>query len=76
MLNIPYNFLNGFELISKMTRGTFQSPEIRRLAEKSHVCDFSDLQDNVEVAAKFLSKPDVRYFHIARLSNSADDFRS
>ena len=38
MLNIPYNFLNGFELISKMTRGTSQSAEIRRLAEKSHVC--------------------------------------
>ena len=37
MLNIPYNFLNGFELISKMTRGTSQSAEIRRLAEKSHV---------------------------------------
>ena len=37
MLNIPYNFLNGFELISKMTRGTFQSAEIRRSAEKSHV---------------------------------------
>ena len=38
MLNIPYNFLNGFELISKMTRGTSQSAEIRRSAEKSHVC--------------------------------------
>ena len=37
MLNIPYNFLNGFEPISKMTRGTSQSAEIRRLAEKSHV---------------------------------------
>ena len=37
MLNIPYNFLNGFELISKMTRGTSQSAEIRRSAEKSHV---------------------------------------
>ena len=39
MLNIPYNFLNGFELISKMTRGTSQSAEIRRLAEKSHACN-------------------------------------
>ena len=38
MLNIPYNFLNGFELISKMTRGTSQSAEIHRSAEKSHVC--------------------------------------
>ena len=38
MLNIPYNFLNGFELISKMTRGTSKSAEIRRSAEKSHVC--------------------------------------
>ena len=38
MLNILYNFLNGFELISKMTRGTSQSAEIRRSAEKSHVC--------------------------------------
>ena len=37
MLNIPYNFLNRFELISKMTRGTSQSAEIHRLAEKSHV---------------------------------------
>ena len=37
MLNIPYNFLNGFELISKMTRGTSQSAEIRQSAEKSHV---------------------------------------
>ena len=37
MLNIPYNFLNGFELISKMTCGTSQSAEIRRSAEKSHV---------------------------------------
>ena len=37
MLNIPYNFLNGFELISKMTRRTSQSAEIRRSAEKSHV---------------------------------------
>ena len=37
MLNIPYNFLNGFELISKMTRGTSQSTEIHRSAEKSHV---------------------------------------
>ena len=38
MLNIPYNFLNGFELISKMIRGTSQSAEIRQSAEKSHVC--------------------------------------
>ena len=38
MLNVPYNFLNGFELISKMTRGASQSAEIRRSAEKSHVC--------------------------------------
>ena len=38
MLNISYNFLNGFELISKMTCGTSQSAEIRRSAEKSHVC--------------------------------------
>ena len=37
-LNVPYNFLNGFELISKMTRGASQSAEIRRSAEKSHVC--------------------------------------
>ena len=37
MLKIPYNFLNGFELISKMTCGTSQSAEIRRSAEKSHV---------------------------------------
>ena len=37
MLNIPYNFLNGFELISKMTRGASQSAEIRWSAEKSHV---------------------------------------
>ena len=37
MLNIPYNFLNGFELISKMTCGISQSAEIRRSAEKSHV---------------------------------------
>ena len=37
MLNIPYNFLNGFELISKLTCGTSQSAEIRRSAEKSHV---------------------------------------
>ena len=36
MLNVPYNFLNGFELISKMTRGASQSAEIRRSAEKSH----------------------------------------
>ena len=28
LLNIPYNFLNGFDLISKMTRGTSQSVEI------------------------------------------------
>ena len=40
MLNVPYNFLNGFELISKMTRGASQSAEIRRSAEKSHVWDF------------------------------------
>ena len=38
MLNIPYNFLNRFELISKMTCGASQSAEIRRLVEKSHVC--------------------------------------
>ena len=37
MLNIPYNFLNGFELISKMTCGPSKSAEIRRSAEKSHV---------------------------------------
>ena len=37
MLNIPYNFLNGFELISKMTSGTSQLAEIRRSTEKSHV---------------------------------------
>ena len=36
MLNVPYNFLNGFELISKMTPGTSKSAEIRRSAEKSH----------------------------------------
>ena len=35
MLIIPYNFLNGFELISKMTCGTSQSAEIRRLAENA-----------------------------------------
>ena len=40
MLNIPYNFLNGFELISKMTPGTSQSAEIRQSAEKSHVWVF------------------------------------
>ena len=34
MLSIPHNFLNGFELISKITRGTSQSAEIRRSAEK------------------------------------------
>ena len=37
MLNIPYTFLNRFELISKMTRGASHSAEIRRSAEKSHV---------------------------------------
>ena len=37
MLNIPYSFLNGFELISKMTCGASQSAEICRSAEKSHV---------------------------------------
>ena len=37
MLNVPYNFLNGFELISKMIRGTSQLAEICRSAEKSHV---------------------------------------
>ena len=41
MLNIPYNFLNRFELISKMTRETSQSTEIRRLAQKSHVWHIS-----------------------------------
>ena len=34
MFNIPYNFLNGFELISKMTRGSSQLAEIRRSAWK------------------------------------------
>ena len=37
MLNIPYHFLNGFELISKMTRGSSQSEEICQSTEKSHV---------------------------------------
>ena len=31
MLNIPHNFFNGFELISKMTRATSQSAEIGKI---------------------------------------------
>ena len=43
MLNISYNFLNGFELISKMTRGPSHSAEIRWSVEKSHVCPLHTL---------------------------------
>ena len=39
MSNIPYHFLNGFELISKMTSGDSQLVEICRSTEKSHVCN-------------------------------------
>ena len=46
MLNIPYNFLNGFELISKMTCETSQSAEICRSAEKSHVCKSATAPEN------------------------------
>ena len=49
MLNIPYNFLNGFELISKVTCGTSQSAEIRRLAEKSHVWIFTNLYSSYKL---------------------------
>ena len=52
MLNIPYNFLNGFELISKMTNGTSQSAEIRRSAEKSHVWDIPQPSHTTQFANK------------------------
>ena len=67
MLIMPYNFLNGFELISKMTRGTSQSAEIHRSAEKSHACRVlaftlsPDLLISLSLSLS-LSLPHLRYY--------------